>query len=388
VTAWVLSAVVSVGLAVLVGWAIPAWAMKRLLPVLEGSGHLVTNYRGRRIPTGLGLVWLVWAAGVGAATAVVSVAALGYSTLARFALPPAWLFSSPWNQATAGLSVVLVVGAAAFGLVDDAFGTHGSKGFSGHLKALARGELTTGALKLFGIGALAVFAAPSAANYVNVWYQLGSPPGASTPLSIWIAGLLCAVLVIALCANLVNLTDLRPGRALKSYVVLAVAGVIVTIWGSWIYHLSKAAMNIGVVAGSLEVTGSSALVWIVGLGICVLVLVLGPVFAVWRYDLGERAMLGDAGANAMGALAGFLLVWRSPLWLIVTLAVLLLALNLASERFSFSRVIEKVAFLKWIDGLGRLPAVAENGAVHGGDNGTRTGGSAAEGDDARKDGGS
>jgi hypothetical protein len=93
-----------------------------------------------------------------------------------------------------------------------------------------------------------------------------------------------------------------------------------------------------------------------GVKLSLLALVFGPVFAVWRYDLGERAMLGDAGANAAGALAGFLLAWQSPLWLLAVLAVVLLALNLVSERVSFSGVIERVSFLRWLDGLGRLPA--------------------------------
>jgi hypothetical protein len=69
-------------------------------------------------------------------------------------------------------------------------------------------------------------------------------------------------------------------------------------------------------------------------------------------------MLGDAGANAAGALAGFLLAWRSPLWLLSVLAVVLLALNVTSERVSFSKVIERVAFLRWLDGLGRIASDA------------------------------
>jgi hypothetical protein len=281
-----------------------------------------------------------------------------------------------------------VLGAAAFGLVDDVFGARESKGFAGHLGALAQGGLTTGALKLFGIGALAVLAAPVAITYaLNVWYQLGRPLGTNPPLGVSIVALLCAILVIALSANLVNLMDLRPGRALKSYVVLAVVGGLVTVWGSWVYHLSQVALNPALASGIPEVTGSAAWVWIAGLSLCIFALALGPVLAVWRFDLGERAMLGDAGANAMGALAGFLLVWRSPLWLIVTLAVVLLALNLASERVSFSAVIEKTGFLRWIDGLGRLPAEPLSTENVGG-YGTRAGGSAAEGDDARRVGGS
>jgi UDP-GlcNAc:undecaprenyl-phosphate GlcNAc-1-phosphate transferase len=386
VTAWIASAVVSVALALLVGWAIPAWAMKRLLPVLEAASQQVTNYRGRRIPTGLGLVWIVWAAGVGAAGAVVGVAWVTYYNYVHGAAQ-AWILSSPWSDAVSGISLLLVIGAVAFGLVDDMFGANRSKGFAGHLRALRRGELTTGALKLFGIGALAVAVAPAAANYVSVWYLLGQPLGTSMPPGVWVLAMICAILVIALCANFVNLTDLRPGRALKSYAVLATAGALLTTWGWWAYHLSRVPLNSDLVSGIPEVTGSLALVWITGLAICVLVLALGPILAVWRFDLGERAMLGDAGANAMGALAGFLLVWRSPLWLIVTLAVVLLALNLASERWSFSAVIEKVGFLRWIDGLGRLPAEALSTESDSG-NGTRTGGSVAEGDDARRDGGS
>jgi hypothetical protein len=101
---------------------------------------------------------------------------------------------------------------------------------------------------------------------------------------------------------------------------------------------------------------ATQLVWIGGVKLSLLALTLGPVLVVWRYDLGERAMLGDAGANAAGALAGFLLAWRSPLWLLAVLVVVLLALNVASERVSFSEVIERVGFLRWLDGLGRLPA--------------------------------
>lgn len=368
-TAWAVSAAVSVGLSILVGWALPALAMKRLLPVLEDSRQLVTNYRGRRIPTGLGLVWLVWVAGVAVA-----------------GLFPAWVLSSPFSDATAHLPLLLVAGSVAFGLTDDVFGAGDAKGFKGHLSALAHGRLTTGGLKLLGIGALALAVAPAAASFANANYPMYLGAGAGVGGKA-VAGLVCVVLVIALSANFVNLADLRPGRALKTYTLLAGLGVALTAWGSWQEHVFRVSMKAGVDPGGQVPTGSAALIWIAGLTLCVLVLALGPVLAVWRYDLGERAMLGDAGANAMGVLAGFLLVWRSPLWLIVVLAIVLLALNLASERFSFSRVIERVPALRWADGLGRLPA-GSGGTDSGqdGDDGTRTGGSAAEGDDARRDG--
>ncbi len=84
--------------------------------------------------------------------------------------------------------------------------------------------------------------------------------------------------------------------------------------------------------------------------------VFGPVIAVWGHDLGERGMLGDAGANPMGAVAGMLIVIGLPLWGLVAYFALMLGLSLTSERVSFSRVIEQNATLRWLDGLGRLHA--------------------------------
>ena len=60
-------------------------------------------------------------------------------------------------------------GAAAFGSYDDLQGNGASKGFRGHLGALRNGELTTGAIKIAGIGATGLAAALIA----------GPPQGAS-----------------------------------------------------------------------------------------------------------------------------------------------------------------------------------------------------------------
>src|SRR5512133_1799238 len=121
-TAVVVTLVLAIGLAVLVGWALPAWAVSRLLPSLEASGHLITNYRGRRIPTGLGLVWLVWGAGVALVGSLawlvmvwlssnVNSGAVTWGTeLADSSLAAAAIF--------AAFPVSLVIGAAFFGLVD------------------------------------------------------------------------------------------------------------------------------------------------------------------------------------------------------------------------------------------------------------------------------
>ena len=65
-------------------------------------------------------------------------------------------------------------------------------------------------------------------------------------------------------------------------------------------------------------------------------------------------MLGDAGANAGGVLAGWLLVVALVAWWWALAAYVLfaLALNIASERISFSAVISRTPMLRWLDGLG------------------------------------
>ena len=353
-TAVIIGWTLSIAVALVVGWLVPAVAIKGLLPSLEASGRRVTNYRGRRIPTGLGLVWLVWAVGVALAST-----ALGYWGILR---------GTPISLIQ-GFPLLLVVGSLAFGLVDDVFGGGDAKGFRGHLRAMADGRLTTGGLKLLGIGVLALVVS---AGSLQISLDARDP---------WLSlvRLICGALVIALSANFVNLTDLRPGRAIKAYGFLAITGVVLYVIGISPDLIRGSVLSVESLLGLADAKIAAA---------CLLILLLGPVAAVWRYDLGERAMLGDAGANAMGALAGFFLVVTTPLWLLVVLAFVLLALNLASEKVSFSKVIERVAFLKWIDGLGRV-SVGSFGEVseQDADDGERTGGSASADDEAWKDGG-
>ena len=74
--------------------------------------------------------------------------------------------------------------------------------------------------------------------------------------------------------------------------------------------------------------------------------------AALPFDLREEGMLGDAGANALGAVVGTM-VLAGPMWLVWAAAAVLLALQLASERVSFTRVIESNRVLRAADRLGR-----------------------------------
>lgn len=384
-TGWIGMAFVSLVFAVVAGWLVPAWAMRALMPTLEASDRAVTNYRGRPVTYGLGLVWPVWAVGFTAVNFIVGLGSL--ALLGRYTTdggPPggiALMESLSWSLATRFIPVLLVLGVFAFGLADDVFGDATAKGFRGHLAALGQGRLTTGALKLLGIGVLSACMATEAVGRST---DIQGPAVLVVPLAMWILG----TLVIALSANLVNLTDLRPGRALKTYSLMAVAGVALCAWR--IADQLAAASDVVVGLGAAPLPVPPALQ--VAAAVCVLlVLALGPVFAVWRFDLGERAMLGDAGANTAGAFAGYLLASGSNIWVLAGIATVLLALNVASERVSFSKVIDARPWLRRMDSLGRMPEEAEDSAAAGyEDDGTSpvggTGSIGSVDDGTRKDG--
>jgi len=310
----VVAALVVVALA---SWGLPALTLRLLEPRFRRS--TVPNFRGREVYLGLGWAWIAWVVAV----LFVRVASIALLFASRDGRDGGLPFQSVLT-ASIEVPVLLTAGAFLFGWLDDSRGTSEFRGFRGHLRALGTGRVTTGLLKLVGVGALAVLFGFAAAR---------NQPGAYSIALRWPL----AAVVIAASANLVNLFDLRPGRALKVYAVLALAGsALVPLW----YLFDSG------------VSGS-------GFALSVLVLLIGPVVAIWPYDLGERGMLGDAGANAAGALAGYMLAANLPLPALAVAAALLVGLNLASERVSFSAVIERTPALRALDRLGRLPEADE-----------------------------
>ncbi|WP_369054029.1 hypothetical protein [Kineococcus terrestris] len=227
--------------------------------------------------------------------------------------------AAPGRWRAAGL--VALTGGALLGAVDDLAERRGerdagARGLRGHLAALRAGRLTTGAVKVAGLAAtgLAVAALTEGAGPV----RSAGPARATGPggTGARVAGALVAGALVAGSANLLNLFDLRPGRALK--VVL----------------LAAAPLAAGPAAPlAAAATGSAA--------------------AVLGDDLAGRSMLGDTGANALGALLGTAVLARcGPRGRGAVLAVVV-ALTLLSERVSFTRVIEAVPALRELDRLGR-----------------------------------
>jgi hypothetical protein len=316
-----MSAYLLLALSAVLGVAVPWIFMKMLMPALE-SGPSVRNFQGREVYLGLGIVWLVWA-GCAIIGGVAVSMLRGDSQLSAL---PILTLAGP-----------LALVAFSLGMVDDALGDRSARGFRGHLSAMAKGRMTTGGLKLLGISLASWFVASVMAEVAPWGAHIGR---GNNGLNAGLA--LLGGAAIALTSNFVNLTDLRPGRALKVSSVLMAGGVLST----------------GLLMGSPRVAGAAGMVFASGVDRAVDTLALGlfafgPIAAVWRYDLGETGMLGDAGANPMGAVAGLLIIAGLPLWALLAYVALLLLLNLASEKISFSALIEGNDVLRRIDEAGR-----------------------------------
>ncbi|HWO50538.1 MAG TPA: hypothetical protein VNN23_02990, partial [Ornithinibacter sp.] len=164
--------------------------------------------------------------------------------------------------------------------------------------------VTTGLVKIVGIGATGLVVAALADRRRDDVGALDTLVGGA---------------VVAGAANLANLLDLRPGRALKATVLASLPLLLVRGDGA----APRAAAATGAALG-----------------------VLAP-------DLAGTAMLGDTGANAAGALVGTALLGATGSRGRFAALVVLAGLTLASEKISFTRVIESTPGLRELDAWGR-----------------------------------
>ncbi|MBN1460519.1 MAG: glycosyltransferase family 2 protein [Armatimonadetes bacterium] len=208
------------------------------------------------------------------------------------------LFYSPLDLTHRTPALIAFVAFGVLGLADDIFGGEAERGLRGHLRALVRGRVTTGSLK--AVGGLAAG--------VGIGYVVES---GSLGLAV-LDGLL-----IALSANFVNLLDLRPGRALKGFLILSLLAI----------SLAPDAISL-----------------------------LGPVLTAAVVcapsDFSARTMLGDVGANVLGGLAGVALVLSLTPGARLAAVLVLLVMHIVSERHSLTDIIARNSVLNWLDRLG------------------------------------
>ncbi|RIV33219.1 hypothetical protein [Micromonospora radicis] len=274
-----------------IGAAAARYALRQVRTSPAGPGLQRTNFRGRTVTLAAGPALAV-AAGGAAAGGAASVPAGAASLLAG-------------------------LGAGAVGLYDDVVGARpeqkADKGFQGHLAALRQGRVSAGLVKIVGVGAAGLGAATLLAADPGVAGHRGRRRQGP-----WVRGVdvLLGAGVVAGTANLINLLDLRPGRAAKSALLLGAP-----LTGG--RHGGIAAGAVGAAAGVLPA------------------------------DLNEDVMLGDSGANALGAVLGVALAARTgPVGRAGLLAVLA-GLTAASEKVSFTKVIANTPGLRELDALGR-----------------------------------
>ncbi|HEY8527199.1 MAG TPA: hypothetical protein VIL48_19680 [Acidimicrobiales bacterium] len=274
--------------AFVVGFALAAALWALTAPAFAAAVFERENFRGRTLPTAVGVLVVLVALAGDAALAVAEAA--GYD---------------PDAELVGGLRLVTVaaLGFGLLGLLDDLGGAGESVGFTGHLRALAGGRLTTGAVKLFGGAAVAVVVV-----------------AAREPDSL--GRLLVDGALVALAANLANLFDRAPARTTKVALLALVVLILAT-------------------GAEPELAGVA--------------LVVGAGAGLIMADLQERLMLGDAGANVLGAALGLGVVLACSPGVRTGVLVVVALLNLASERVSFSRVINAVPPLRAFDRIGRLP---------------------------------
>ena len=269
----------------------------------------------------------------------VTVSLRGGVAMAGASMASAAVASALSDQPRAALGgVVASLGGGLAGYIDDVDqGAHDggkvAKGLKGHLGALAHGQVTTGVIKIAGIGASALAAS------ALVGSKATSVGGKAADLAL-------NTVLIAGTANLANLLDLRPGRALKATVLVATP----------LSYFSCAAAKTPAsgASGAPSATPVSPASPASAQRLLASGLNAAAITALVE-DLQETTMLGDTGANAAGALLGTSLAANDSWKLRLGTTLGVVGLILASEKVSFSKVIAANPALNWLDQLWRRP---------------------------------
>lgn len=252
------------------------------IDIFVESKSVAKNYRGELVPQGIGVVFAL-------------------CSLIWYVL---YLFIFDFLSTMAILALFGFFVMSFVGFMDDMLGSREVTGIKGHFSTLLNNKkLTTGAVK--AITGLLVAVAISAFFSINT------------------LDLIVNSLIIALSTNLLNLFDLRPGRAIKFYIFLILIFTINAF-----------------LTGKLHI-------------LAFFLPLIGFVLGYFPYDLKAKCMMGDAGSNVLGISIGMITILQlESVGKLVYLALLLL-IHLFAERHSISDLIDNNKFLHYIDNWGR-----------------------------------
>lgn len=191
------------------------------------------------------------------------------------------------------------IGMGMAGLLDDLLGNRSVTGLKGHFTMMLRGQLTTGGFKA-AFGGIIAFS-------ISIFLQGG-----------WI-NIFINTFIIALFTNFINLLDLRPGRAIKGFLICALILIFSPV--EKIFRLM-----------------------LVGL--------TGAVIAYFPYDLKAKSMMGDIGSNILGITLGIVCTSLNIFTREIILGLLIL-IHIYTEKYSLTETIQKNKILNFFDEMGR-----------------------------------
>ncbi|WP_088104741.1 hypothetical protein [Halalkalibacter urbisdiaboli] len=197
-------------------------------------------------------------------------------------------------------ALAYVIGIWLIGFLDDRFGQAYPKGLKGHFSCLvAEKKVTTGVMKVIGTLLIAML--------FTYYYQ---------PQSVW-EGIRCFLLLTWL-PHVMNLFDTRPLRVWK-----------VVLFFTVILLLTVALPSL-----------------------TMMIYLLVVFYLTFVLEGHRRAMLGDNGATAVGAILALLTVSHTSIIFQSAVIILSFSLMVIAERMSFSALIEQRSVLRWVDKIG------------------------------------
>jgi len=249
-----------------------------LLRMLVHGNLTMINYRNKVVPCGMGILFffiiLIWI--------------------------PLLILLYP-EYINLSLVIILSTASLAFiGLLDDFAGDRRVKGLRGHFGRLKQGVLTSGIMKaLTGMYLSFIVVMVTTSDMVEGIFDF---------------------MLLSLSINFINLLDVRPGRAVKVFIIFSVFFLI----------FPKPAP--------------------------VFFLLVSTVLCAMIYlplELREVYMLGDTGANVLGGLLGMNVMIGTPPVGKILFAIWLVGIHYLAERTSISLLVDKIPVLHYLDSIGR-----------------------------------
>lgn len=263
----------------LVGVGVSVISIPMVKYMLESCGLIRKNYRGEMIPVGMGIAFIP--------ALMVNSAILTY-------------FNIEHDRLLLIFVLLFAVMAMAFaGIMDDAIGNRYVTGLKGHFLSMFKGRLTTGGFKAVLGGFIGIVVSAAVADNI--------------------LGVVVGTLVVALATNFMNLLDLRPGRAIKVYLIISI--LVLIFAGDFNRQLYM--------------------------------LLLPGVVSYFIFDLKALSMMGDAGSNVLGVFIGVMIVISFSIQVQLVCLVGLIAIHVLTEKYSLTKLIEQNSVLNFIDKLGR-----------------------------------